>query len=310
MATDFEQRDYLAELRGLFHSEFSSRSWTRLETHFEELNLPWTRQEGDTKEKYVDRYLRQIADDELIRISRWYLVHEKANVNAGRIKDLLDWLKSRGMQRISEITRRALLEAVENRRLSGRLDLAEFMKLAGIAWCGDAMTAVGQGPSSLFTENPFYLLYGTGQPGPRTALSNRQFLKDCGFLIWPDTRVIQLLETLVAPSVREGVEQSEWIALLSPVLKADGFEFQQRDTISGRPVFQLIGPSMGVAGRPKNLIFASIGPKPELGFADAINNEIVVLTNADSCLIYDRPLSDAGLLVDRVGSMVVRSESP
>jgi very-short-patch-repair endonuclease len=296
MTTDVDQRDYLAELKGIFHSEFTTRSWARMETHFDELNLPWLRQEGDTKERYVARYLSQIADDEVIRISRWYLVHEKTNANAGRIRDLLDWLKSRGLQRISEITRRAILQALENRRLTGRLELAEPMKLAGVAWRGDVMTEVGQGSSGLFTENPLYRLYGTGQPGPRTPLSNTKFLKDCGFLTWPDTRVIQVLETLVAPSVREGVEQSDWIALLAPVLKADGYAFQQRDTISGRPIFQLVNLNIGVAGKPKNLIFASIGPKPELGFADAINNEIVVLKNADSCLIYDRPLSDSGLL--------------
>jgi very-short-patch-repair endonuclease len=52
----------------------------------------------------------------------------------------------------------------------------------------------------------------------------------------------------------------------------------------------------GVAGAPKNLIFASNGPKPEIGFSDAINNDIVILSNAESCLIYDRPIRRDGLL--------------
>jgi very-short-patch-repair endonuclease len=100
----------------------------------------------------------------------------------------------------------------------------------------------------------------------------------------------------VHPSVREGAEQAEWLDLLSPILKRDGYTFQQRGTVSGRALFQLDREIEGVAGRPKNLIFASIGPKPELGFADAINNDVVVLEHADSCLIYDRNLSDSGLL--------------
>jgi len=40
---------------------------------------------------------------------------------------------------------------------------------------------------------------------------------------------------------------------------------------------------------------ASTGPKPELGFADAVNNDIVILKHAEHCLIYDEPISDDGL---------------
>lgn len=34
-----------------------------------------------------------------------------------------------------------------------------------------------------------------------------------------------------------------------------------------------------------HLIFASRGPKPEIGFADAINNDIVILSGEESCLV-------------------------
>ena len=44
------------------------------------------------------------------------------------------------------------------------------------------------------------------------------------------------------------------------------------------------------------MIFASRGPKPEIGFADAINNDIVILSGEESCLVYDRPISPNGLL--------------
>jgi len=44
------------------------------------------------------------------------------------------------------------------------------------------------------------------------------------------------------------------------------------------------------------LIFASRGPKPEIGFADAINNDIVILSGEESCLVYDRPIGSNGLL--------------
>jgi hypothetical protein len=44
----------------------------------------------------------------------------------------------------------------------------------------------------------------------------------------------------------------------------------------------------------KNLIFASIGEKPELIFRDAVNNDVEIVKNADKVLIYDLPLPASG----------------
>lgn len=54
----------------------------------------------------------------------------------------------------------------------------------------------------------------------------------------------------------------------------------------------------GVAGRPKNLVFASTGRKPVLGFRDAINNDVVILEHAEHCLLYDAPVGEQGLRWD------------
>ncbi|GAB3580624.1 hypothetical protein [Calidifontibacter terrae] len=51
----------------------------------------------------------------------------------------------------------------------------------------------------------------------------------------------------------------------------------------------------GVEGRTKNLIFASTGPKPDLVLRDAVSNDIEIVANGDTCLIYDQPLPDGGL---------------
>jgi hypothetical protein len=60
---------------------------------------------------------------------------------------------------------------------------------------------------------------------------------------------------------------------------------------------QLLAPSSmtGVAGELKNLIFAANGPKPRIVLRDAINNVIEITENAEFCLVYDRPLTEAGL---------------
>jgi hypothetical protein len=55
------------------------------------------------------------------------------------------------------------------------------------------------------------------------------------------------------------------------VLVHDGYEIVEVDAISGAPIFdyRLIGS--GVRGSMKNLIFAAVGPKPEIVLDDAVN---------------------------------------
>ncbi|RRJ28811.1 hypothetical protein EIL82_18800 [Pandoraea apista] len=47
----------------------------------------------------------------------------------------------------------------------------------------------------------------------------------------------------------------------------------------------------------KNLIFASIGEKPELVFRDAVNNDVEIVKHADKVLVFDRLLPSSGLLL-------------
>lgn len=105
-----------------------------------------------------------------------------------------------------------------------------------------------------------------------------------------------LLEQAVHPLSRSGDDQTKAVAALNAVLARDGYELAQEGEISGHPLFRFRSLARGVSGRPKNLIFASRGPKPEIGFADAINNDIVILSGEDSCLVYDRPIGASGLL--------------
>ena len=58
---------------------------------------------------------------------------------------------------------------------------------------------------------------------------------------------------------------------------------------------QAAGGVRGVDGQLKNIIFAPNGPKPRIVLRDAINNIVEVVENAECCLFYDRPLSEAGL---------------
>lgn len=105
-----------------------------------------------------------------------------------------------------------------------------------------------------------------------------------------------LLEEAVHPLSRSGNKQLQTVAALNKILVRDGYELAQESELSGHPIFGFRPIVRGVGGRPKNLIFASRGPKPEIGFADAINNDIVILSGEESCLVYDRPIGSDGLL--------------
>jgi very-short-patch-repair endonuclease len=117
-----------------------------------------------------------------------------------------------------------------------------------------------------------------------------------GALTCSRNRFARLLEAALHPLGRRGPEQTDLAERLNHVLRRDGYILNIEAEESGYPIYRLQPLSRGPTGSPKNLIFASNGPKPEIGFADAINNDIVILSNASSCLVYDRPLKRDGLL--------------
>jgi very-short-patch-repair endonuclease len=105
-----------------------------------------------------------------------------------------------------------------------------------------------------------------------------------------------MLEAAMHPLARRGPEQDALRDRLNPVLARDGYRLEVAGHESGYPFYRVARIAAGVSGRPKNLIFAAIGPKPEIGFSDAINNDIVILSNAEHCLVYERPIAGDGLL--------------
>ncbi len=87
----------------------------------------------------------------------------------------------------------------------------------------------------------------------------------------------------------EGKEVAELTSVATRVVAEFG------DVDLGSTLEQFTNPNGGVAGSPKNIIFAADGPKPGLVFDDAINNAIRIVENAQHCLVYDQPLDGGGL---------------
>jgi len=111
-----------------------------------------------------------------------------------------------------------------------------------------------------------------------------------------DTKLLRFLAEMLHPAVRTDLAEVERLhAFLNSVLAHDGYELVQVDAISGAPVFDYRLMGSGVRGSVKNLIFAAIGPKPEIVLDDAVNNDLRVVRNEQNCLVYDRPLAAHGL---------------
>jgi|SRR5215510_940720 len=84
-------------------------------------------------------------------------------------------------------------------------------------------------------------------------------------------------------------------AVGGPNLQCTGPPETQKSHISGYAVYKLRPLDAGVASAPKNLIFASSGPKPEIILTDAIHNDLRVVKNGEYCLFYDQPIPERGL---------------
>jgi very-short-patch-repair endonuclease len=111
-----------------------------------------------------------------------------------------------------------------------------------------------------------------------------------------DDGLLRFLAEMLHPAVRTDLAEVERLrAFLNSVLVHDGYELVQVDAISGAPIFdyRLIGS--GVPGSMRNLIFAAIGPKPEIVLDDAVNNDLRIVRNERNCLVYDQPLAAHGL---------------
>jgi hypothetical protein len=109
-----------------------------------------------------------------------------------------------------------------------------------------------------------------------------------------DKRFGVFLEGLVSADVQIDVEnQASIVAAMNVPLATCGAVMRQTDEVSGYPVFSLVALHAR-HNRPKNIIFAS-PIKPDIRFRDAVDNDIEIVSNAEDCLVYEKPIGVEGL---------------
>lgn len=292
------RRRLVQRLRGALMPVLTEGSWKKIEDDHCKIGLPWRSdlEPGWGKPKYVERVLGDLPDEEVVELARRTLerLDDRCLIE---VENALLWIDTGGIARISEVTRLSLASALDGWRLHPGETPGEVLNRFARATTASRQFEYAAGGGLVEVERDIFgfLLSGRSNAPTFTQSSCLTLLDAYGFREWPDARLCQLLEFTVHPTVRRGHEQVSLAAVLNAALAADRIELFASEVLSGQPVFKVRPVTAGVAGRPKNLIFSSTGPKPELGFLDAVNNDIVILRHAEHCLVYEEPIGDDGL---------------
>jgi hypothetical protein len=244
--------------------------------------------EGDeafrSKAVYVRKRLSGHTQAQLLDIAEKVLT----DYDAPALTDLFSEMTAHSRHRVSELTRRKVLKLLDPlRSLFGEADFYQSISVLNPpmdrVW-GDILKfkSLRDAIEQHWVRNDDW--------------DNSDLLQECGVLSCAQHRFFSLIEKVLDPVARQGEEQSQLAAQISAVLAPDGFEIHVGRYISGVPAYVVRPRGIRPHGTVKNIIFASIGEKPEIVLRDAINNDIEITKNADLCLTYDRPLSSSGLL--------------
>jgi len=278
----------LNDLRELIATALSNAKAQRLPAVCQQFGLA----DGDgaeafsSKRRYVLVRIENFPEPALLELA------QKVNAEFPnfQLSELTEKLRPSAGYRISELTRRALVRELDKLgSLSGNLGLVDF--LSRIWPLSDMKAADGDEFRCSNAADSVAQHMVRNEDWTVTELC--EFLDVIGV---SDTRFANLLEMAVAPMVREEPEQRSLVDRLNQLLVKDGCELRCVDEQSGSPIFAVVPMLKGVPGRAKNLIFAADGFKPELVFADAVNNDVEIVKNAEYCLIYDETVPSTGLL--------------
>lgn len=234
-----------------------------------------------SKRVYVRSCLQGLSNDQLLLLAR-QIEQDHVSFSLSEFLRLLD--ESSDAQTVTELTRRLILKQLNDVNLFGELPLVE--QLAKI-WTLSEMR--GAGFEANLEESVIRHCVNDDD------WSNAELLEVMGALSCSRQLFFKLLEAVVSPNARIGKEQTQLVDTLNTFLKADGFQLRPSGSISGYSAFAVCRISGGVSGAPKNLIFASTGPKPEIVIQDAINNDIRIVRNEEHCLVYDPRCKPPGL---------------
>jgi hypothetical protein len=208
------------------------------------------------------------------------------------LSDIVSEMTVHAEHRVSELVRRDVLKIVDQLpTLFGDLPVIESLsEIFGV-------TRIEGEQGTLPARDSLYSRIDKHYIRNESDWSHEKLLFECDVLQCSQARFFALLAKLLHPVARRDAEQGALASAFSTVLRRDGFFVRQAGMESGYAIYAVARVQAGVSGAMKNLIFASIGEKPELVFRDAVNNDVEIVKNADKVLVFDRALPSSGLLL-------------
>ncbi|TKH04407.1 hypothetical protein FC678_24660, partial [Peribacillus simplex] len=237
-----------------------------------------------SKRVYVQKRLK--GKDQFFLLDLAKRIIKDYGANASNLSKIVLRIDPTGLFSISEVTRRNIMDELYAKgNIEGRHELTDFLNRI---WNLENMPSTNRRFKNASVEIWQHMINNDDW-------DNRYLYETyLELLLAPDQLFIHFLEQVVHPIVRHQ-SQKEFIELINHHLVNDNFQFYQTEVISGFPLFKINEIQAGVKGIVKNLIFAAIGYKPEIVISDSINNDIKIVKNAENCLVYDRPIPNAGL---------------
>lgn len=274
-----------SRLRKALLDELSTGTWKVIENNFKLVDLDWREDfgTGNGKPKYVSMVLATLDDKTIQELARRCVKLLPRTLGRDSIEDAVLWLEAYGIQKVSAITREAIASTLDKIPLIISTTLTEL-----VTGSTNVYMLSYSGTGRLLADQIF------GDPTPVT---HKEALGRFGFQGWSDRRVFRFLEAMTHPKICRDALQNELVDGLNQVLARDGYIMEECEQVSGYPVFKVADIHASTHSRPKNLIFASKMKhfQPIVGFADALDNDVVVLENEDTCLVFVDPIPEGGL---------------
>lgn len=109
-------------------------------------------------------------------------------------------------------------------------------------------------------------------------------------------RFTLFLERLVSPTAMpDEPAQRAVVEAANPYLRRAGAELVEVGDDDGYPVFAVLPTGTARNRRPKTVIFASKGKKPDIRLRSVMDHDIEIIDGAEHVLVYDRPLTTDGI---------------
>ncbi len=237
---------------------------------------------GASKRDRVRAAFANVSDEELPTLAERYIAACSPRPTVRNELQEFIWTGAPG-PRVPERYRRELARALstEDLRAPGLMDLLERL------WVLDEVDFLATEPSLGDRIRRHVLKDPDYEP--------EQVFEEVGAYGCSDRRFVLFLEGLCSHRFRpDAAEQGRIAERMNDALRDCGVELVSDGVDGGYPVFRLISTASAGAGPAKQVIFAPL-EKPDLRFADAVNNDVELVSSPDKTLVYDRPISIGGL---------------